>query len=525
MKVQNQPSSLDDTIAELRRSKRRGLIVSLTVAAWCCALLFAWPLHARNVRAYVNGEADLSGAPRFSPDRGMSDYARGAIDFEELHREVIPAWTVGLAQAAQSGRRYWADRADDRFATLAAAVEPDPNLSDLLRQTHEALRHDPVGRADRVDYWLWAYNRYLDDSHIPWRLEASLALRDANSAVLITRSYEVLADARTPTGERLRLMRRADRLGIVAGWLGRTGRNGDGAMVLMRRVLHFTVRHIWPAMHPALDRRRPRRERTWLPAVREELQAALPQATLDLLRETAVDQQALIEVAEEIEARQRCGSRFRLAGLSYNGLSRRNARAIQNALVRSRGNSECPEVTLDEAARIVGASERLARTVGLEDAIERLTMVVARSVAVHELRHAADGDDLDEIECPGCPERVEGLARAEVSAYLSAMSTEGLGYLALFQACATPSGRSIQGAARQSVLSTLLPYGCEGPPLHGLYAAATDLEHQLFGARRPVVLPALPDRVQLLPRGHRTAAVPRATALASGWGLRLRPTD
>lgn len=494
---------IDDAVARILRERRRRLLWGLGAAALASVVLLGWPLAGRRVRAFVRGEATIEGAPVYAPERPMSDYARRAIDFDRVHGELIPAWTIGLAYASRFGSRYWTRQADERFARLAAELEPDPNVSELFARTHEALRGDPLGRAHRLDYWLWAYNRYLDDSGVPWRLEASFVVRERRAPMLETRSYEVLADARNGAGHRVRLLRRADRLGSVEGWLGRTGRHGDDAFVLMRRVLHFTVRHVWPALHAAIDARRPARERSWLPWVRQEVHAALDPATYALLEETAEDQQALIEVAAEIESRQFCGSRFRMSGLPYNGISRDSLAALERALARSRGNTECPEVTVEEAAQLVGASERLATTRGLEDAIERLAMVVARSVAAHELRHAADGDDGDAIPCPGCPEGLDGLARAEVSAYLAAMSTEGLGYLALFQACATPAGGGTQGAAREAVLEAILPFGCEGPTLWGLYVLAAEIEASLFGERERAEVPALPDRVPLLPRRPR----------------------
>ena len=175
--------------------------------------------------------------------------------------------------------------------------------------------------------------------------------------------------------------------------MGRTERHDDGAMILMRRVLHFTVRHVWPSLDPALDARRPAAERSWAAPVRGEVEAALDVETYRLLRESASDQQVLIEVTREIEARAACGSRFEIYDLPYNGLSQSSIRALETAVARSQNDTECAEVRLEEAASIIGASERLGTTDGLEDAIERLTMVVARSVAAHELRHAADGDE------------------------------------------------------------------------------------------------------------------------------------
>lgn len=502
-------------VAAMRASARRRVVQGLGLAVALIASVTAMDAHGRSVRSFVRGEVDLDGEPRFEPEHPPDPEALARIDFERVHAVLIPTWTIALANATSP---YWRRHADDRFQELADAVAPDPNLHALLTRTHQTLRSDPIGQAHRLDYRLWAYNDYLDRQRVPWRLEAALVLGEER-AIFHTFSYEVVADARTREGHRLRLLRRADPTSSVEGWLGKTGPPEEGAMVLMRRVLHFTVRHVWPGMHPALDARRPAEERPWLPPVRSEVADALDEESLRVLRETAVDQQALIEVAAAIEARAECGSRFRLHALPYNGLSGASLRSIYRALARSQARPDCPEITIDEAARIVGASERLAQTDGLEDAVERLAMVVARSVAVHELRHVADGEAL---ACPGCPEGLDGLAREEVSAYLSAFADPDTGYLALLQACSSPVAPTLHSQAMQRVIEAVLPLGCTGPTLLGLDIFAGAIEEELFGPRPRVVLPELPDRVPLLPRARRAQRAPvRAAALPSGWGLSI----
>ncbi len=501
----------------LARRRALGRLCACLVALAVAGALFSW--HKERVRAYVRGEIDLDGAPRYEPAHPVDRRALARIDLARVHGELIPAWTIATGRATSPGRRALAERA---YEELAAEVAPDANLAELLASTHRALRDDPLENARRLDYLLWAYNRYLDEQELPWRLEASLSVGEAR-AIFRTMTYEVLADARTREGHRLRLLRRADRTNTLEGWLGHSQGGDEGALVLLARVLHFTIRHVWPGLHPALDPRRPEAERPWLGYVRGEVRAALDAETYRLLSETAVDQQTLIEVAASIEARRACGSRYRIRELPYNGLSPRGLRSVRLALERSaiEGGEECPEITLDEAARIVGASERLASTDGLAEAVERLTMVVARSVSVHELQHVADGD---EIACPGCPKWLEqGVARAEVSAYLSALSTEGVGYLALLQACATPRGEGLHGAALRAVLEAILPYGCEGPTRHDLYGYAERIEARLFGKRGDVTLPAeLPERVALLARpAGRPPSRPVHRPLESGWGVAL----
>lgn len=496
--------------ADRRRALRRACVLGAGIAL----VTSAWGHVSEPVRAYVRGEVDLEGEPRYEPPPADPEALR-RIDFARVHTRLIPAWTIALGRATTPGRRRYADHV---YEALAAEVAPDPNLASLFARSHRALRDDPIENARRLDYLLWAYNHYLDENDVPWRVEASLALAE-DRAIFRALTYEVLADARTREGHRLRLLRRADRTNTLEGWLGHAARGDEGALVVMQRVLHFTVRHVWPGMHPALDERRPARERSWLGYVRQEVRAALPEETYRLLSETAVDQQALIEVAEEVEARRACGSGFSIRNLPYNGMSEAARRALARALEATAPDDECPAITLDEAARLVGASERLGGRAGLEEAVEALAMVVARSVATHELQHVADGD---EPACHGCPKWLVGGARAEVSAYLSALSTEGVGYLALLQACATPRGGGVHGAAREAVLRELLPYGCEGPTLHGLYPLAERVERHLFGKRAGVTLPSLPDRVPLLPRSPPPPrAAPAWRALEGGWGVTL----
>ncbi|MGE3636751.1 MAG: hypothetical protein AB7P00_43010, partial [Sandaracinaceae bacterium] len=454
----------DEIVRALRAGNRRALQIGVASLVASLAVAYFWPQHGHAVRSVIRGEVGLDGEPRYEPSHAIDPTALAMIDFGRVHRELIPRWMIALDTASRAHNRYWDQRADAAFEELAIEISPDENLSELLGSSHRALRRDPLGMARRLDYWLWSYNRYLDQADVPWRLEASLTLGNDERVIFRTYSYEVLTDGENAAGQRLRLIRRADPTNLVEGWMGRTDDPAEGSFVLMRRVLHFSVRHLWPALHPALDDRRPDNERAWVQWVREEVRAQLDPDTFALLSETAVDQQALIEVAAAIEARASCGNRFRILSLPYNGLSAASVAALEAAVARSQLRPECPEVTLDEAARIIGASERLSSTPGLEDAVERLAMVMAGAVSAHELRHGADGDD---IACPGCPDGLDGLARAEVSAYLSAMADERYAYLSLFQACTSASDGTIQSQARDAVIDAILPYGCAGPTLYG----------------------------------------------------------
>ncbi len=229
-------------------------------------------------------------------------------------------------------------------------------------------------------------------------------------------------------------------------------------------------------------------ERGVLPGVREEAEGALLPEQFALLSETAADQQTLIEVAESIRARRACGSRFEVFDLPYNGLSASSHRALREALWASRFSS-CPDVTLDEAAQLIGASERLRTTDGLAVALEALSAWVARGVAVHELRHVADGPS-EELACASCVDGTSDLLRAELSAYLATFATRGVGYLAALQACAMPDRRSADHAIAVSMATEeTIPGGCTGDAGLGFYARAHAAELRYYGERDAVAAP------------------------------------
>ena len=468
--------------AEPRARLRRGIAVAsaLLSIAWFAGSRFEW------IDAWYRGEIDLAGRPRYAPAFPIDPEALARIDLERVHARSIPTWIERISDAdTPAGRR----RAELAWLELRAELEPDRNLLAIWEELHELLTLAPLPHARRIDWLLWAHDAYVERVGAPYRLEASMHVR-GRRARFVTLSYRVLADARTADGARVRVLRRIDRSRVVEGWLGHTSREDDGAMVVADRVLHFAVRHVWPALHPALDQRRPAAERALLPWVRDEAEAALPPEHLAILAETAADQQVLIEIASAIRSRHACGSRFQVFDLPYKGLSVSSHQALRRALWASRW-SRCPDVTVEEAAMLVGASERLRTTEGLDAALESMLGWVARSVAYHEVRHVVDGPSAD-VECPGCDALATRTVRAELSAYLAAMATPGVGYLATLHGCATPAQtRGDHAQAIDIAVRAVVPGGCGEDPGLGLYARARAAARRRSpGSRAPRRRPA-----------------------------------
>jgi hypothetical protein len=240
--------------------------------------------------------------------------------------------------------------------------------------------------------------------------------------------------------------------------------------------------------------------RAFAPAVRAEAKKALGPRDFAVLEETAIDQLALIEVARSIHARHSCGHRFRVWGLPYTGLPVRDQLALRDALEQAR-QSDCPEVTPDEAARMIGASERLADTGGLRAALESLTTWITRGVAAHELRHVADGRQ--PTQCTGCDPSFGSAAKSELAGYLASFATRGAAHVALLQACqnrqAARGRPDAHGRAMGVIEQRLLDHDCSAGPPPDLVARATRVGRELYGQRLPVRLPReYPSRMPLL---------------------------
>lgn len=491
-------------LRSLRASARRRMRVSAALLGLCVAAAIPVTMHWAAIGRYLRGETDESGAPIYEARHRAQPAS--TIDWRRVHATLIPRWLIARGRSHRSHSQHGiadfdhAASAHRAFTELRFAVRSDPNLVAILDEL-EAKGEDPVANAERIDYLLWAWNAYLDRHGVPWRLEANLHLSRRGEATFVTRSYEVLGDLRDDAGRRVRLLRRADLTNVDEGFLGHSPGRDEGALVILDETLRFAVRHVWPMLNPGLDDYLPTEQRAVAGPVRSRLR--LDPADRERLRETAVDQLALVEVAASIHARAECGSRFRVWGLPWNGLAPPDQNALISALDRSRGR-ECPEVTLGEAARMIGASERLGQTPALADAVESLGTWVARAVAIHELRHVADGGAA--VECPGCPASMDGPTRAELSAYLATFATDEVAHVAALQACAMQpedheGSREPHALALGFALPRLLPDGCDGVIPEDLAERAQHLERALFGQRERVRVPeSFPRRIPLLAR-------------------------
>lgn len=458
-----------------------------TVAVLAPVLVAGLALAAADLDAWWAGEEDLYGHRRFDPPP-TDRTAITQIDFGLVHGELWPAWVTADENHEPAA-----------YQRLLDEVSPDAYLAARVRRTRKLALEDPVGNVRHLMYQVWAWNRYCDLIGAPWHLTAGVNVNGPDDATFYVKSYQVISDTPTRVGRdhwRTRVVQRVDDLSAVEGYLGLTSDHEQGAVVVTERIAAFALERIWPLLDPELDPERLAIDARFAPGIRDAARAALHPTDLTVLALTAADRFWLERAIAEVHGRARCGSRFQIAHLPFDGLHHRDLREVRRYAAATAADP-CPEVTHLEAAALTLRSQSLQATAGLQQALEALNAWVGRSIAIHEARHAADDALPGELPCPTCPEAIRGVPRLEASAYLASFADPGTAPVALLQACAV---RQVDAAGRAEAIGFVVDQlgdPCATGPTPELPAKARELERTLFGRDEEIVLH--PDFPALLP--------------------------
>lgn len=440
---------------------------------------------------YARGETDLRGRRVYRPELTSDPAALGAMDLERVHRVLFPAWLLASNDPADGDR---ASRA--ALAALRAEVAKDGNLGALLDELTKAVAHPrDAARARRFDYLIWAWSDYLDRAGVAWRLEPTVHTLSGRRTLHV-RAYRVVATVVATVGDeacRARLLSREDRSSMTEPYLGHTASRSEGALVILDRTQEFAENQVWAMLNEANDVTLPPLEAAFARSIRGEAEGAISPDARALLRETSIDRHALLRTARDINDRARCGSAFRLWHFPSVALPRWTLDLVSSAVATNEG--PCPAVTAAEASTLAESSGRLwTNERRLQPALLALRAWVVRAVAIHELRHAADGGPDGEgvswtsapgSRCVGCADvpATAGLSRAargELSAYLTGLGSPGTAYLSAYQACANAHEGTAVGAAVASLAPAVLPEGCTAAPPPDLVDRARAFEARLF---------------------------------------------
>jgi len=437
----------------------------------------------------------------YTPAHPVDVEALRGIDMERVHAELFPAWIVARQEAA----------GDAELAALRDAVRADPNLVDLLEDMSAHARGDDI---DALLHAVWSWNQHLDAQGVGWRMDAGLH-PTVGGRVFYLKTYRVVFDGQArvdPREHRLRVLRRADNLGVIEAYLGHTPAGEDGSLVVADRLAGFALDSIWPLLEPGLDDRHAVPRGRFGPAVRAVVAAALSEDEARALLLTASDRYYIQETVTRIHARHSCGSRLLIREVPFNGLDSADLRRIRRAVDLTE-REPCPEATSQEALMLSIRSDHLQSVAGIEPGLERLAALITRAIAIHELQHASDAER--DLVCLACPQDLSEVGVLELSAYLASFSDADTGVLAALQACTLPLDELPARGPAIRYLSEALGGLCRNGPPPDLADRAQALERELFGRSGGVVLPdSFPDRI-----GVRT----RRTAQADGWSRSPHP--
>jgi hypothetical protein len=475
--------------------RRRTLLPAALPATVIALLLVLLMADGWGVRLgeWWRGERTWTGERRYVPAVVPDPVALASVDWALLHERLLPRWGLSLGR----GRSPAQGRAT--FSAVLAEASPDRNLTALLLGLREVVATAPTGQRERIEYLTWAWNEYLGRVGVPWYLDWNGQVGFGRTGLLL-QTYAVRSRTTFRVGDRtypLLVLERADHLNVDDAALGRVGVHDGGAQVLVGAVRDHAELRVWPLLHE-LGSNATQTDGQFADAVSAEVRAALNPKYFAVLRRTAPSFRALLMMRDAIGQRRDCGSRFRLRRPPIRGYPT----TFRTELLRLAEMTEdwpCPPVTPDEAAAIDFESEALARESELAPALAELTAHLIRGVAVHEARHAADGDPLEMFRKPlGCRACRDGLniaARAEVSAYLASFTDQATGVSSLHQACRVSSGSSANAIALGYLLPQLVPGGCAAGPPPDLQVRARRLERALFHRSERITFEPTPRRL------------------------------
>lgn len=442
--------------------------------------------HWPNAWRWVNGREMLY-VPEHDPNLD-------AVELEQVHREL---WTKFLVAAARATPGSDDERLNEARKTMRTAIGADENLTEIFDELDGIVTTDRLEGAGAQRRALWltrAWNHYLDLEGQPYFLHGHIT--EDRLPIFYAHMYKVVADASATVGEeelRVRAVSRLDRINLREPYLGYASNADESAIVLSDRIMELAIDRVWPLLGSTS---RDRLDQIFRPMVVAELRRAMPGETLALLTKAAALRSTLVETRKSILGR-RCSYLWipRPPAIGYT-------RDELDRLSEFVGEGPCAGVTGEELNTLWKTSEKLQGFEGLDEAAERLAAWVARSIAIHELRLAADELLLDPREPRKCGPCTSGDARevrSQAAAYMAELAWADAPATALYRICITSAFLGPHARAREIVTQALGGSCREGAPPE-LTESARALATKEFGNSETIVLGAdFPERLPVVP--------------------------
>ncbi|MBN1607444.1 MAG: hypothetical protein JW940_12470 [Polyangiaceae bacterium] len=479
---------------EAIQARHRRMYVYRTLLGALALVVSGWLVLTKGVvptQSELDARALLAPKPPqpFRPVYPIDPRILSSIDMARVHGRLLPAWIISLQHSPYSVG-YW--EAENAFSALRDEAGKDPNLGLLLDRLHERVMDSVYDFRGEIGLLIKGWNEYMARAGVPFRLEYHMQ-RTAHGPEIRMRSYRVVADVPISAEHspyHVLLLAREDRTNLVEAFFGQTATDRDTALVMTDRIAEYAIDRLWPLFDTKGEPSEP--EPALLEKVRGEARLALGDSVIDRLARNFSVHRALETEVAELGHRRGCGGSVVIERVPWDGLSDR-ALAMVNRVAQKNEKRGCPRLTVTDADRLGAISHELRGNGALEQALGRLAGWLVKAVAVHEARHLADERSTPEGAagpCRGCPKSFDYRVQSEISAYLASFATEGLGYVALLQACgADAHSQASHSIALEFLLPRLLVDGCGGAIPDDLYARAAALRAHLFGRDGSIELP------------------------------------
>lgn len=410
----------------------------------------------------------------------LAAYELDGIDLTQVHRELLPKW-VALRSGAQGEQTE-----SEAFAALERELESNPALLALAKELRDKTTPSALADAqnrEAVAQLFVRWNEVLDAADIPLMIRGGADLRPLPFFYAVTGEVSFDSHVRV-SGEpqRVRILRRLDRLPLHESRAGVVDRRNEGAILMQEQIVLFALDELWPmfANEELVEASGPWRT-AFAAGVRAEVEAALSPEYVESLRRTADARASMMNAVRAIRSRSSC-SHFVVLPVPWDGMTGEVLGVLRRHISTDPG---CPAVTAEEHRQLVRAARELEADSDLKEAVEALVAFVVPPIMMHEARHAADFEQAEAgspRRCRSCDDLLDEPAQIEFSAYLAELAHTDRPATALAQAClALQTSPSAHHRRAMSLVLGRANHRCEDGPVPNASTIFRELEAEAFG--------------------------------------------
>ena len=198
----------------------------------------------------------------------------------------------------------------------------------------------------------WAWNQYTDRHQAPWRIRC-IQYRIQDDTWFYINTYQVVADVIVDIenqGHRVRLLRRMDRNGARENYLGHTGTEIEGALLVLDRIRDFALDDLWPLLDSETNKDAPPYQTILGAAVRSDIQRIVGSEHMTVLSRTAGLRKEMLNIWIDLEPIRDCLELSHLR-LPWSGPNKEILSQFKGE--RTRGQKSCSDIPPKTLGRLL----------------------------------------------------------------------------------------------------------------------------------------------------------------------------